>query len=126
MFNEIEIAKVFGPLLIIMGIWGFLYQKNTKKVVEAFNKNLAANYLGGFINLIIGLTLINSRSHWHFHLTVLVTILGWVIFLKGLLVLFFPNFLTKRVFKGKNIFILSGLISIIWGSALVWLAFIKP
>ena len=126
MFNAIAIAKVFGPLLIIMGVWNFLYQENTRKIAEAFKKNLAAYYVGGVINLIIGLTIINGASHWSVHLTVLVTILGWVIFLKGLLFFIFPALFKKMANSGKNFYLLCSFISIAWGATLVWLACTKP
>ena len=126
MFNSIEIAKIFGPLLIIMGIWGLFYHKTTKKVLEAFKKNMAAYYLGGIINLIIGLTLINANPHWHFYLTVLVKILGWIIFLKGFIFFILPDFFTKIVGQRKNLYFLSSLISIVWGLTLLWLIFFNP
>ncbi len=126
MFDSIEIAKIFGPLLIIMGIWGLLYQKATKKFSDAFKINLAVQYLGGLINLILGLTLINSNPHWHFHLNLLVKILGWTLFLKGLVFFILPKFFTKIVCQWKSYYALSGLISILWGLALLWLTFNNP
>ncbi len=125
MFNPIEISRVFGPLLIIMGVWSLLYQNNVKKVSEAFKKNVAIHYLGALINLIIGLLVIYSSPNWGFHLTVLVTILGWVFFLKGLIFFILPNFFIKIFSQKKSVYMLSGLISIIWGLAFVWFTFMK-
>lgn len=123
MLNAIEIAKIFGPIYVIWGIWALLYQDNSKKVLESISKNLSTLYIVGIVNLIVGLFIINAHSHWSLHLSVLVTILGWAIFLEGLIFFFVPNLSIKLYSVKRNILVLYGLVAFIWGLALMWLAY---
>ena len=95
MATPVGLAAIFGPVLLIIGVWMLLYQENVKKVSESIKKNPAVMYLGGVINLIIGLTVINISPEWDLGLTVLVTIFGWFCFLRGLVIFFLPNLMTK-------------------------------
>ena len=123
MLNYMAIASIFGPILVITGIWTLLYQDNIKKIIESLGKNPALLYVGGFLNLIMGLTIINSFNVWIVNREILVTLLGWLLFLRGLVIYFLPNAVLKIVKMQENTYVFSSLISIIWGLALCWLAF---
>ena len=123
MLNYMAIASIFGPILVITGIWTLLYQYNIKKIIESLGKNPALLYVGGFLNLIMGLTIINSFNVWIVNREILVTLLGWLLFLRGLVIYFLPNAALKIVKMQENTYVFSSMISIIWGLALCWLAF---
>lgn len=124
MGNPVGIASIFGPILVIMGIWGLLYQDNVKKVAESVKKNPSILYLGGVVNLIVGLTIIHISPEWSLNIGVLVTILGWLLFIRGLIVFFLPNIILKMVKAQTNAYVFFGLISTVWGLALCWMAYI--
>lgn len=117
------IASIFGPVLVISGIWTLLYQENVKKVAESLRKTPVQLYTAGILNLIVGLTLINSFNVWSFNLDILVTILGWIIFIRGLVIYFLPNAVLKMSKVQESAYVLFGLISIVWGLALCWIGF---
>jgi len=123
MATPVGLASIFGPILVIIGVWNLLYQENVKKMSESFKKTPSLMYIGGLINLIIGLTIINISPQWELHLTVLVTILGWFCFIRGLVIFFLPNLLLKMTRAQTNTFVFFGLLSVVWGLALCWLAF---
>lgn len=123
MGNPVGIASIFGPILVIMGIWGLLYQDNVKKVAESVKKNPSILYLGGVVNLIVGLTIIHISPEWNLNISVLVTILGWLLFIRGLTVFFLPNLILKMVKAQSNAYVFFGLVSIVWGLALCWMAY---
>ena|SRR3990167_2070278 len=118
-----QIASVFGPLLIILGIWTIFHKENVRKVAESIIKVPAILYLGGIINLILGLIIINLHPFWRVNLAVLVTILGWVLFIRGLCDFFLPNLRIKMMRMEHSMWIICGLISVVWGLGLCWLAF---
>ena len=91
---------------------------------ESIKKTPAVLYIVGVINLIIGLTIINISPMWELQLTVLVTILGWFCFLRGLVIFFLPNLISKMTKAQGNTFVFFGLLSIVWGLALSWLAYV--
>ena len=123
MLTHMAIASIFGPVLVISGIWTLLYQENVRKVAESLRKTPVQLYTAGILNLIVGLTLINSFNVWSFNLNILVTILGWVIFIRGLVIYFLPNAVLKMSKVQESAYVLFGLISIIWGLALCWIGF---
>ena len=123
MATTVGLAGIFGPILVIIGVWNLLYQENVKKMAESFAKTPSIMYLGGLINLIVGLTIITISPYWALHLTVLVTLLGWFCFLRGLFIFFLPNFLLKLAKNQGNAYVFFGLLSVVWGLALCWLAY---
>lgn len=123
MLSAVQLASIFGPILVIMGIWTLLYQDNVKKVAESFRKTPAIFYLGGVINLIVGLTIITSFNDWKMEVQILVTLLGWLMFLRGLVIFFLPNAIMKMSKMQENAYVFFGLVSIVWGLALGWFAF---
>jgi len=125
MLTPIALASIFGPILVFLGIWMLLYQDNVKKVVESFQKTPAILYLTGMINLILGLTFITSFNVWKANFEILVTLLGWVFFIRGLIIFFLPNAILKLLKAQENAYVFFGLISVVWGLALSWLAFMK-
>lgn len=123
MLSAVQLASIFGPILVIMGIWTLLYQDNVKKVAESFRKNPAVFYLGGVVNLIVGLTIITSFNEWKMQVQILVTLLGWLMFLRGLVIFFLPNAIAKVSKMQENAYVFFGLVSVVWGLALGWFAF---
>ncbi len=123
MSYAIEIAKIFGPIFVIWGLWVFLYKENSKKVLEGLSKSLPCLYLLGILNLIVGLFIINSYSVWCWHPSLLVTLLGWGVFLEGIIFFFIPKLSVKLYSLKKNTLTLFGLGAFIWGLALMWLAY---
>ncbi|WP_420421615.1 hypothetical protein [Simkania sp.] len=124
MATPVGLAAIFGPILLIIGVWTLLYQENVKKMSESIKKTPGIMYIGGVINLIIGLTVINISPQWQLELSVLVTIFGWVCFLRGLIIFFLPNLMTKVSKAQTNTFLFFGLLSVVWGLALCWLAYL--
>jgi len=118
-------ATIFGPMLVIMGLWTLIRKESAKKVVDSFKKTPGLLYLGGIINLVIGLTILTTFSpHWNNALDILITLFGGLFFLRGLVIFFFPTlFLKMTHIKGHGLAYF-GIFSIVWGVALIWLALI--
>ena len=36
MATSINLASIFGPMLVILGIWHLLYEESVKKVIDSF------------------------------------------------------------------------------------------
>ena len=97
MLTSATIASIFGPILVFIGIWVLLYQENMKKVIESIRKTPAILFVIGVINLILGLTIITSFNVWKANFEILVTLLGWLFFIRGLFIFFLPNAILKLI-----------------------------
>lgn len=116
------LASVFGPLLLIIGIWSVFYNSHAVKAMASLKTNPATVFALVVINLLIGLVIINCYNIWAADVSVLVSLLGWVFLVRGLVYLFMPHIMFKYCSKAKMIRI-RGTIGLIWGLVLCWYAF---
>ncbi len=95
MENAIVIARIIGPFFIIVGL-GFLFNlKNVQKVMEDFSKNAALLYMGGVMALFFGLLIVQFYNVWKLQWPLIITILGWMSLIKGVVLIVFPKAIIK-------------------------------
>ncbi len=123
MMCGLEMSGVFGPFMAIFGLWMLLYADNAIKVFSSIRATPAAFYMGGLINLLIGLTILRYSSLWMPTAFALLSLFGWVMLARGVLVLYMPQLIMKwMTLKQKGMRFL-GFVLLVWGLALAWLAF---
>jgi len=123
MQNAMWLASIFGPMMVILGLWMLLYADNLTKVWTAIKGSPAMFYLISIVNLLIGLTILSQYDMWSSDAYVLVTLLGWVQVIRGVMGLFVPQLLIKLTMSNAGYMKGMGLIPLVWGLALCWLAF---
>jgi hypothetical protein len=123
MQNAMGLASIFGPFLVIVGIWMLFYQENLIKVITSTKNTPGVMYIMGVVNLLIGLTVLSQFNMWSWGLSLLVTIFGWAFLIRGLLAFFVPQLLVhKKLADAANLKI-KGIIILVWGFGMCWLAF---
>lgn len=123
MQHALWLASVFGPLLVINGLWTLFYHENMNKVFTSVKNTPAVFHLCAMINLFLGLIILTQFNVWAMNLLVLVTLLGWCFIVRGLLALFVPQVFIKSVMGKVERWRTWGVIHFIWGILLCWLAF---
>src|SRR5262245_45864480 len=89
------IARLMGPVLLIaglgmaLGLW--LSPDVYRSVMEGFMNNLAIIWLIGVLALLAGIAIVNVHNVWIGDWRVLITILGWLLILRGVTNLLFPG-----------------------------------
>lgn len=87
---SIFLAKVVGVYFIIMGLLALTSQKGVMNMVDQLKDK--ANFLVlGFVTTLIGLLMVVSHSVWTTPHQIAISLIGWVSFIKGLIILFFPT-----------------------------------
>lgn len=124
MENAVWLAKIFGPLLAIVGFWMLTYCDNCNKVMTSMKSTPGAHYVSGVINVLSGLVIISMYNVWMWQPALLVTILGWVMLLRGICTLFFPHACMKCTASDKGGMKVLCVIPLVWGLALCWFAFL--
>ena len=119
------LAAVFGPLLTIMGLWMLLYSENLIKVMTSIKNTPGCFFMMGMINMLIGLVIVNMYNVWMWHPAVLVSLLGWVLLIRGILILYIPQLIIKYTMTNHMVMRAIGLIPLIWGLALWWFGFFR-
>lgn len=123
MDSAIALARVFGPFLGIWGLWMLLYGENVVKVMGMLKSSAFGLYFSGVINLLIGLFIINMYNVWIWDVYFFVTLLGWVVFLRGFFTLFMPQIMVKGFMSHTSWMKTMGIIPFVWGLILTWLGF---
>ncbi|MDH5596637.1 MAG: hypothetical protein OEY44_00915 [Candidatus Peregrinibacteria bacterium] len=99
-------AQVLAAVYLAIGLGMLLDKAHYKKLFDAALKDTGVMYLGGVMALVTGLALVNFHNEWVKSWEVLVTIMGWLALIKGVLLLALPGkFLgmTKSWVNSKNL-----------------------
>lgn len=123
MHNAMWLASIFGPFMAIIGLWMLLYSDNLVKVYSAIKSSPSVLYFSAILNLFLGLIVLNQYDMWSMDGYVLVTLLGWVMIIRGVMGLFVPQLLIQLILSNTGFLKVYGIIPLVWGLALSWLAF---
>ena len=85
------IAQIIGLLFCIDAVGVLVNTTFYRRIVEEFIESLALCYLGGILALFFGLFILNFNNAWTADWTVIITIIGWLSVVKGVLLIVFPN-----------------------------------
>lgn len=119
MNNSIYLARVIGLSLSILSLALLINAKHITSVITMLFQNDALQFILGILILIIGSLLVVSHNIWKSSWVVIITILSWLILIKGSIYLIFPGWVpailqhysysTCAVFIGGIIDLLIGL-----------------
>jgi len=85
------VARVLGPFLVIACIVAVARSAEMSSLLADFAANMAWSWSAGPFVLVCGLIIIALHSNWHGPAAIAVSISGWLIALRGLLLLAFPT-----------------------------------
>ena len=97
-----------------------------RKLFEDFIERTSNLYIGGVMALIIGYLIVAFHNTWTKDVSVIITIVGWLALVKGLLILACPKLmitLTKAILKNKNFLKIEAIIVIIIGLLFAFFGF---
>jgi hypothetical protein len=123
---SIFVAQVAAIIYLAVGVGILLDKKYYAKVFDTVMKDMTAMYLGGFMALIIGFALVTFHNEWVKSWEVLVTIIGWVALIKGVLLFAFPTTLiglTKPFVNRKYLNVIA-IVAIILGLVFGYFGFV--
>ena len=126
METSIFLAKVIG-LVCVIGVTAIMIRyKESVVLEEEAMKSPLHIYLSGFVFLILGALLVVSHSVWVFDWRIVITVLGWLVLLKGMGRIFFPDAVKRMVEKKKENrkFILGEIAVFLIGLYLLYYGFI--
>ncbi|NQT49709.1 hypothetical protein HQ571_03385 [Candidatus Kuenenbacteria bacterium] len=125
MATSIFLAKLLGPILVVLALSWFIYLKEWKKMIKDFVKNEDAIRFSGIIALLFSWLLVMFHNVWVWDWTLIITIFAWLGVLKGLFRLLLPP-ASKAVIKSFTktwVLIVAGVIIAILGLVLSYFGF---
>ncbi len=118
------LAELWGFSIVIICFALLIKPKNIECLL-ALVEDSATLFLLGLINVILGVALVLSYNVWELNWEVIITIVGWLVLLRGVIILFFPEFIHAVVAKVKtqylNILPMVLVVGVLLGCALVYL-----
>ncbi|MGA9490689.1 MAG: hypothetical protein WBV80_10635 [Mycobacterium sp.] len=84
-------ARVLGPFFAIVSIAAAAHTTEMSSLLSDFAANTSWSWSAGPLVLVGGLIIVALHSNWHGAPAIVVSISGWLIALRGLLLLAFPT-----------------------------------
>lgn len=88
--TDVQIFQLAGILLTVIGLAWVIKPKLLAETIQDFAESRGVFLLTGLLTMIAGYLLIVFHNVWNSDITVIITILGWVAFLKGLFIVIVP------------------------------------
>lgn len=98
---SIFLAKIIGTYMLITSIAMLINLKFYKKALDEAVKSPMIILISAILTLILGILIVISHNVWIQGWPVIITIIGWLILIKGILLFFFPSGLSKCMKKCK-------------------------
>ena len=126
METSIFLARIIGLVSVISTAAVMIRYKESLVLEEEAMKSPLYTYLSGFVFLILGVLLVVSHSVWVFDWRIVITVIGWLVLLKGMGRIFFPNAVRHLVEKKKanRKFIFGEIVLFLIGLYLLYYGFI--
>ena len=126
METSVFIARIFGLCYLVLGAGLLFNRKVFQQVMEDFCKNAALVFFTGMFTLAIGVVIILTHNVWAANWTVIITIIGWLAFIKGIWMIIFPNTVSRFMQayqKNKSLLTIHSIFALIFGVVLAFFGF---
>jgi len=121
------LASYVGPIMLCASL-GIIFNKKTyTKMILGMDKDGIAVYMGGLTALIFGLLIVNNHNIWVDPASVIISLVGWMGLIKGIVLIIAPKHLMNlslRIIKAKNSLKIAGIVYLIAGAYLTYLAYL--
>ena len=85
------LAKPLGPFFLVLGVGMFVNQSIYQAMINDFLHSTALVYLSGLLSLLAGLVIVNVHNSWTLGWSVVITVIGWIMLLGGMVRLVLPQ-----------------------------------
>jgi len=84
-------ARTLGPFFAILAVMAMVHASDMRPMVDEFAANRLWPWMLGAFNLLGGLIIIALHQYWRSAAAIIVSVLGWLLALRGLFILAFPQ-----------------------------------
>lgn len=96
---SILIARIISITYLAFGLGLLFSSKFYKREIPKLIENPALLIYGGFVATVIGYLIIHYHNIWENNWTILITVIGWIGLIKGIILLVFPE--SYKVYKSS-------------------------
>src|ERR1700694_1021542 len=95
MSNSVFIARLIGPVMLVIGLAVFANQRAFRELVEEFLASRALTFLSGLIIMPAGLAIVLTHHIWAVDGRVMITMFGWATLIGGAIRLAAPAYVMQ-------------------------------
>jgi len=102
---SIFIARIVSVIYFTMGLGMLINSSYYRKAFERMMQESGVLFMGGYMGILLGFMLVTAHNVWVKDWPVLITIIGWALLIKGIILLTLPGTmirLTHPLLKGKH------------------------
>ena len=99
MRTSLTIARLIGPVLTVIGLGLLINNAAYREIVRQFTGSYLYMYISGVLVLLAGLAILNAHNVWSRDWRVIITVIGWMATIAGVLRLLLPD-MVRRVGGG--------------------------
>ena len=124
--SDVQIFQVLSIAYVAVGIGFLLNSGFYKKIFDDFVESPSTMYLGGMLGVVVGYLLVTFHNTWVKDWTVVITVIGWIALVKGVLILVKPKMMIamiKSLVEKKNFMKIEAIVAIVIGLAFAGLGF---
>ncbi len=96
------LAQAFGIFFVITGLGLVLQPSVLQKLFTRYSSNRADVMMGGVLSLIVGIPLVLVHNIWQGTWEILVTVIVWITFLKGMSRVLLPDMVVSMAHKMQH------------------------
>jgi cytochrome bd-type quinol oxidase subunit 2 len=100
--NAMYIAQFISVIFLVMSFAIFFNADAYKKLIGEYVKSPALMNFAGFSSLVIGFLILKHHNNWEYNWSIVITLFGCISFVKGVMLVAFPNVL-MNIFNLKQI-----------------------
>ncbi len=126
MQRSIYLAKLMGPILLVVGLGMLANGAVYRTIIEQFLHSYALIYIAGVLGMLVGLALVNAHNEWKADWRVIITLIGWVALLGGIFRILVPQQATligTSLYSQAAMPWVSGLIAVALGAVLSYFGY---
>ncbi len=126
MDTTVFLAQLWGPAILAVGVGIFVSRRYYIKIYKDLEKDVLAVLVFGMMGMVAGAAHIMFHNTWGTLPQIVVSLLGWGLFIKGAVFVVMPS-LVDRVgdfWAKKDLIPVVGSISLIVGVYLTWLGYL--
>jgi hypothetical protein len=128
MLTSKTIASLIGPTFVAVGAALLLNLGSISAVLEPLSRDPALVLIYGIFLFVAGLAIVRFHNRWEANWSVVVTILGWLLVVGGLLRILFPlrfAAVTGDVAQSAGMMAVVGVVSLAVGAFLSFKAYVS-
>ncbi len=125
--DTIFLSKILGIYFIVIGISYLINPQYCKKVLHEITSSYGLTALCGSIGIFVGMIIILNHNLWLNYHEIIISLIGWLLFIIGFFFIFFPKSIYhfgKKLLKHHN-WIWLNLVLLLLGVFLSYMGFLN-